>query len=166
MVIFFGSLCAQESPAPPSGGTPSSDVNVLKERARALAKQGDYAKAIKAFDAAVAAAAKAYGANDQKTDILVNELAIAHYNQGNYTEVEPLYQRVLRNTEARSGHDIGEVATCLNNLGALYDEMGDYSRAEETYLRSLSLRESAVELGFLSGEEFDKYVKPEEMTHP
>jgi fumarate hydratase, class II len=28
------------------------------------------------------------------------------------------------------------------------------------------LRESAVELGLLTGEEFDRLVKPEEMTHP
>ena len=29
-----------------------------------------------------------------------------------------------------------------------------------------SLRDAALKLGFLSAEEFDKYVKPEEMTHP
>jgi fumarate hydratase, class II len=29
-----------------------------------------------------------------------------------------------------------------------------------------SLRETAIELGFLSGEEFDALVKPEDMTHP
>ena len=39
-----------------------------------------------------------------------------------------------------------DVGTCLNNLGALYDEMGDYARAEEMYLRSLSL---ADQLTFL-----------------
>ena len=29
-----------------------------------------------------------------------------------------------------------------------------------------SLRETAIKLGFLSGEEFDALVKPEDMTHP
>ena len=146
VLLVSGSLRAQDAPAAPapSGAPGSSDANILKERARALAKQGDYAKAIKAYEAAVAAASKTYGPGSQKTDIVVNELAIAHYNQGNYAEVEPLYLRVLRNTESRPGRDAGEVATCLNNLGALYDEMGDYSRAEETYQRSLKLRESAV----------------------
>ncbi|HAF13450.1 MAG TPA: class II fumarate hydratase [Blastocatellia bacterium] len=38
--------------------------------------------------------------------------------------------------------------------------------AKNAHRKGISLRESAVELGFLSGEEFDKYVKPEEMTHP
>jgi fumarate hydratase class II len=38
--------------------------------------------------------------------------------------------------------------------------------AKHAHKKSISLREAAIELGFLSGEEFDKYVKPEEMTHP
>jgi fumarate hydratase class II len=38
--------------------------------------------------------------------------------------------------------------------------------AKNAHQKGISLRESAVELGFLSGEEFDNYVKPEEMTHP
>jgi fumarate hydratase class II len=38
--------------------------------------------------------------------------------------------------------------------------------AKNALKKGISLRESAVALGFLSGEDFDKYVKPEEMTHP
>ncbi|MDQ2938140.1 MAG: class II fumarate hydratase [Acidobacteriota bacterium] len=38
--------------------------------------------------------------------------------------------------------------------------------AKNAHTKGISLRESAVELGFLTGEDFDKYVKPEEMTHP
>ncbi|MEP6707376.1 MAG: class II fumarate hydratase [Pyrinomonadaceae bacterium] len=38
--------------------------------------------------------------------------------------------------------------------------------AKNAHKKKISLRESAIELGFLTGEEFDKYVKPEEMTHP
>ncbi len=38
--------------------------------------------------------------------------------------------------------------------------------AKHAHTKGLSLRESAVELGFLTGEEFDRHVKPEEMTHP
>ena len=38
--------------------------------------------------------------------------------------------------------------------------------AKNAHKKGTSLRESAVELGFLTGEEFDEYVKPEEMTHP
>ncbi|HKZ80343.1 MAG TPA: class II fumarate hydratase [Pyrinomonadaceae bacterium] len=38
--------------------------------------------------------------------------------------------------------------------------------AKNAHKKGIGLRESAIELGYLSGEEFDRYVKPEEMTHP
>ena len=38
--------------------------------------------------------------------------------------------------------------------------------AKNAHQKKISLRESAMELGYLTGEEFDKHVKPEEMTHP
>ncbi|MGH9944386.1 MAG: class II fumarate hydratase, partial [Pyrinomonadaceae bacterium] len=38
--------------------------------------------------------------------------------------------------------------------------------AKHAHKQGISLRESAVELGLLTGEQFDQYVKPEEMTHP
>jgi fumarate hydratase class II len=38
--------------------------------------------------------------------------------------------------------------------------------AKNAHQKHISLRESAIELGLLTGEEFDAHVKPEEMTHP
>ncbi len=38
--------------------------------------------------------------------------------------------------------------------------------AKHAHAQRMSLRDAAIELGFLTGEEFDSYVKPEEMTHP
>src|SRR5258705_7489801 len=38
--------------------------------------------------------------------------------------------------------------------------------AKNAHKKGISLRESAVELELLTGEEFDRHVKPEEMTHP
>jgi fumarate hydratase class II len=38
--------------------------------------------------------------------------------------------------------------------------------AKNAHTRGISLRESAIALGLLTGEQFDEYVKPEEMTHP
>ncbi|MBV8830762.1 MAG: class II fumarate hydratase [Acidobacteriaceae bacterium] len=38
--------------------------------------------------------------------------------------------------------------------------------AHTAHVEHSSLKEAAVKLGFLTAEEFDKYVKPEEMTHP
>ncbi len=38
--------------------------------------------------------------------------------------------------------------------------------AKNAHKKGITLRESAIELGILDGEKFDKLVKPEEMTHP
>jgi fumarate hydratase class II len=38
--------------------------------------------------------------------------------------------------------------------------------AKNAHKKKISLRQSAIELGFLTGEEFDRLVIPEEMTHP
>ncbi|MEP6719363.1 MAG: class II fumarate hydratase [bacterium] len=55
------------------------------------------------------------------------------------------------------------LVTALNpHIG--YDKAAQV--AKNAHKKGISLRESALELGFLSGEDFDKYVKPEEMTHP
>jgi fumarate hydratase class II len=38
--------------------------------------------------------------------------------------------------------------------------------AKNAHKRGISLRQSAIELGLLTGAQFDDYMKPEEMTHP
>src|SRR5205085_6883269 len=38
--------------------------------------------------------------------------------------------------------------------------------AKHAHKQGISLRDSAIELGLLTGEQFDEWVKPEEMTHP
>jgi fumarate hydratase, class II len=38
--------------------------------------------------------------------------------------------------------------------------------AKNAHKKGITLRESAAELGLLTAEQFDEYVKPEEMTHP
>lgn len=55
------------------------------------------------------------------------------------------------------------LVTALNpHIG--YDKAAQV--AKNAHKKKISLRESAVELGFLTGDEFDKYVRPTEMTHP
>jgi len=55
------------------------------------------------------------------------------------------------------------LVTALNpHIG--YDKAAQV--AKNAHKKKISLRESAVELGFLTGDEFDRLVVPEEMTHP
>jgi fumarate hydratase class II len=55
------------------------------------------------------------------------------------------------------------LVTALNpHIG--YDKAAQV--AKNAHKKNISLRQSAVELGFLTEEEFDRLVIPEEMTHP
>jgi fumarate hydratase class II len=55
------------------------------------------------------------------------------------------------------------LVTALNpHIG--YDKAAQV--AKHAHKKGISLRESALALGYLTGEQFDEYVKPEEMTHP
>ncbi|HYW71112.1 MAG TPA: class II fumarate hydratase [Pyrinomonadaceae bacterium] len=55
------------------------------------------------------------------------------------------------------------LVTALNpHLG--YDNSAKI--AKNAHQKGISLRESAIELGLLTGEQFDEWVKPEDMTHP
>ena len=38
--------------------------------------------------------------------------------------------------------------------------------AIKAYREDISLREAALELGYVTGEQFDKWVRPEDMIHP
>ena len=55
------------------------------------------------------------------------------------------------------------LVTALNpHMG--YDKAA--KAAKKAFSDQSSLREAVINLGFLSPEDFDKYVKPEEMIHP
>lgn len=79
------------------------------------------------------------------------------------------------------------VEFCINGIGINRDQIEDHLRhslmlvtalnphigydkaaqvAKNAHKKKISLRQSAVELGFLTGEQFDQLVIPEEMTHP
>ena len=63
----------------------------------------------------------------------------------------------------------GYVQNSLMLVTALNQRIG-YDKcaqvAHHAHVHGKNLRETCVELGFLSGEEFDKIVRPEEMVHP
>ena len=49
-----------------------------------------------------------------------------------------------------------EISNCLGNLADVHKRVGDYAKA-------ITLREESIKSGYLSGEEFDEWVKPEKM---
>jgi len=70
----------------------------------------------------------------------LNNLANLYYNQGKYSEAEPLYLQALEMRRRLFTGDNPHVATSLNNLASLYNSQGRYSEAEPLYLDALEMR--------------------------
>ena len=70
----------------------------------------------------------------------LNNLANLYYNQGKYSEAEPLYLDALEMRRRLFTGDHPNVATSLNNLALLYNSQGKYSEAEPLYLDALEMR--------------------------
>ncbi len=85
--------------------------------------------------------APAQSADD--ADKLVNQY-MQLYQEGRYAEAVRVAEKVLAARERLFGPDHPDTATTLNDLGLLYDTMGDYAKAEPLYRRSLAIREKAL----------------------
>ena len=70
----------------------------------------------------------------------LNNLADLYYNQGKYSEAEPLYLDALAMRKRLFTGDHPDVAQSLNNLGSLYKSQGKYGEAEPLYLNALEMR--------------------------
>ncbi|MDM3854433.1 MAG: tetratricopeptide repeat protein [Aphanizomenon gracile PMC649.10] len=70
----------------------------------------------------------------------LNNLANLYYNQGKYSEAEPLYLDALEMRRRLFTGDNPHVATSLNDLAGLYKRQGKYSEAEPLYLQALEMR--------------------------
>jgi tetratricopeptide (TPR) repeat protein len=81
----------------------------------------------------------------------LNRLAKLYYEQGRYSEAEPLLLRSLAIRESNLGADHPSVAIGLNNLAELYRTQGRYNEAEPLYLRSQDIWERILGDDHLSG---------------
>ncbi len=72
--------------------------------------------------------------------------------------LEPDYEQIQKHLERSL-----MLVTALNPLIG-YDRAAEV--AKKAYKDRTTLRHAAVELGYLTGEQFDQAVRPEEMTHP
>ncbi|QPK81784.1 class II fumarate hydratase [Schaalia sp. ZJ405] len=72
--------------------------------------------------------------------------------------IEPNREKIQENLDT----NLMQVTALNRHIG--YDKASKI--AKNAHKKGLSLRESALELGFLSAEEFDAWVVPADMTHP
>src|SRR5208337_3824203 len=104
--------------------------------------------------------------NVYKTVILHNVLqsiqllaeGIRSFNDGCATGIAPNEKRIREHLDS-----------CLMLVTALNPHIGYEKEAQislKAYHEDLTLRESALKLGFVTAEQFDAWVRPEDMTHP
>src|SRR6202030_4776501 len=78
-------------------------------------------------------------------------------------------RRCARGIEPNEKRIAEHLENSLMLVTALNPHIG-YEKAAKisltAYREEISLREAALKLGFLTGEQFDSWVRPEEMTHP
>lgn len=101
---------------------------------------GNFSKAESLQREALAIAEKHLKAADNEIAIHKLLLADTLRQQGKYKAAEPYLQAAVANLKKANPRS-REYAAALNNLGALYFWMGDYSRAEPLLERGLNLRE-------------------------
>ncbi len=75
---------------------------------------------------------------------LLNQTGHFLYEQGRYSEAEPLYLDALNIYRSQLGNEHPSTATSLNNLALLYSAQGRYREAEPLYLDALNIRRNQL----------------------
>jgi tetratricopeptide (TPR) repeat protein len=83
---------------------------------------------------------------DDSPDLAISlgRLAGLYYDQGRYSDAEPLLVRALAINEHQLGANHPDTATSLNNLALLYKSIGRYSDAEPLLIRALAIKEQRI----------------------
>ena len=71
-------------------------------------------------------------------------MAGLYWSQGRYEEAESLYLQSLVRSRRLLGEEHPDVATSLNNLGALYLAAERYGEAESFFLEALAIRKAVL----------------------
>ncbi len=131
--LCAGVSCAQES-----------RVNELIAQVKQLYQEGKYAEAVPAAAETVKLAEKAFGPDDARIAVYLNNLALLYENMGSYADAEPLYLRAIAIDEKTLGPDHPDLATVLCDLAVVYMDQGRNAEAEPLYQRALRIDEKAL----------------------
>jgi len=93
--------------------------------------------------AADAAAAMSTGDGPSAEAASIQKQVATLFQQGRYSEIEPLLRRLISLSEAQSGLDSTQTADSLGFLADLYELQGRFDEAEPIYRRVLAIRETA-----------------------
>ena len=115
-----------------------SEVDKSVIKAKGLLSDGEFEKAARAFDKVIKAA----------PDVSVGYFGKAEASIGvpkfSIVEVAQLYKKAIEITRTAQGEEHPSYAASLNNLAALYESMGDYTKAEPLFKEAMEIMRRAV----------------------
>src|SRR5579871_5846799 len=75
----------------------------------------------------------------EPTDLsAMNDQVLQLYYQGKYSEALALATKALKISEDTFGEETAQTAECLNNLGGMYESLGNYTNAVALFTRGLA----------------------------
>lgn len=82
--------------------------------------------------------------SEQNEDYMatVNNLALYHYNMGQYSKAEANYGKCIALIEKYRSKNSSLLLMPLTNLGEMYKQMGDYEKAYNTITKSINLQQA------------------------
>ena len=66
------------------------------------------------------------------------------FTEGNFQDAIPLEERAVEATKRARGPEDPETATALNNLGSLFQKIGDYAKAEPLFQEALGIQQKVL----------------------
>jgi tetratricopeptide (TPR) repeat protein len=119
-------------------GQPEVEAAIRQTIGDAYRALGEYDRAQRHLDRAVAWRREHLGADHPDTLLSLNSLAALYKDRGRYDEAERLLQEALAGLRKKLGADHPDTLTSLNNLAVLYQDRGRYAEAETLYQEALA----------------------------
>ena len=117
---------------------------ILNDAALVLEAAGDYHRALKFFEKAVAITEKVHGKEHTDTAASYNNIALVYDDIGDYPKALEFHEKALAIREKLLGTEHPSTATSFNNIANVYYAMGDYPKALEFHEKALAITEKLL----------------------
>ncbi|GJM27492.1 MAG: hypothetical protein DHS20C17_01270 [Cyclobacteriaceae bacterium] len=98
----------------------------------------DWDKCVSLLEEALPLAARDMSPNSKNYMVLMNDLALAYLESGDYTKAKTLFVDLVELKKELLGINSAEYAASLVNLSGIYQDLGEYEKAESLYLEAIA----------------------------
>jgi tetratricopeptide (TPR) repeat protein len=121
-----------------------SHWETLNTRVKNLYTREKYAEVLPIAEEMLQTAEEAWGPNDSRVAVSLDDLASIRSAQDNFAAAEPLAQRALKILEAATPPDPRKVANALDTLASVYMKVGKLAAAQNFAERALEIQQKAL----------------------